>query len=168
MLLRFTTVVLKLNQGTIRFRAVIEIGVLFLGLLVSCGPLLDLARDTWAPGLPAGRGLRDWSVLAGGLERATQDLRLAIGADRRSAGFSAAPKVDLLLDRIELVAAFNAAPGVTLVGTLTEFAGAADDPDVAMPGVGIFVGELTLQEQLSFSSVLQDMFACSLTGVPAE
>lgn len=31
-----------------------------------------------------------------------------------------------------------------------------------------FVGELTLQEQLSFSSVLQDMFACSLTGEPAE
>ncbi len=31
-----------------------------------------------------------------------------------------------------------------------------------------FVGELTLQEQLSFSSVLQDMFACSLTGETAE
>lgn len=31
-----------------------------------------------------------------------------------------------------------------------------------------FVGELTLQEQLAFSSVLQDMFACSLTGETAE
>ncbi|ABI75506.1 putative lipoprotein [Hyphomonas neptunium ATCC 15444] len=31
-----------------------------------------------------------------------------------------------------------------------------------------FVGELTLQEQLSFSAVLQDMFACSLTGETAE
>ncbi|MFN3609401.1 MAG: hypothetical protein ACK4Y9_10085 [Hyphomonas sp.] len=31
-----------------------------------------------------------------------------------------------------------------------------------------FVGELTVQEQLSFSSVLGDMFACSLTGEPAE
>lgn len=31
-----------------------------------------------------------------------------------------------------------------------------------------FVGELTLQEQLSFASVLQDMFACSPTGVRAE
>ncbi len=31
-----------------------------------------------------------------------------------------------------------------------------------------FVGELTVQEQLSFSSVLGDMFACSLTGEPAQ
>lgn len=31
-----------------------------------------------------------------------------------------------------------------------------------------FVGELTVQEQLAFSSVLGDMFACSLTGEPAE
>ncbi len=31
-----------------------------------------------------------------------------------------------------------------------------------------FVGELTVQEQLSFSAVLGDMFACSLTGEPAE
>lgn len=37
-----------------------------------------------------------------------------IVADRRSPGFSAAPKVELLLDRIELVAAFNAAPPYTL------------------------------------------------------
>ena len=31
-----------------------------------------------------------------------------------------------------------------------------------------FVGELTVQEQLSFSAVLGDMFACSLTGETAE
>ncbi|PKP81786.1 MAG: hypothetical protein CVT79_08505 [Alphaproteobacteria bacterium HGW-Alphaproteobacteria-18] len=31
-----------------------------------------------------------------------------------------------------------------------------------------FVGELTVQEQLSFSSVLGDMFACSLSGGKAE
>jgi len=31
-----------------------------------------------------------------------------------------------------------------------------------------FVGELTVQEQLSFSAVLGDMFACSLTGEPAQ
>ena len=57
-----------------------EIGVQFLGVQVSSGHLLDLARDTLAHGLQAARGLRDWSELAGGLERATQDLRLAIGA----------------------------------------------------------------------------------------
>ena len=37
-----------------------------------------------------------------------------IVADPRSPGFSAAPGVDLLLDRIELAAAFNAAPPYTL------------------------------------------------------
>ena len=63
-----------------------EIGVQFLGVQVSSGHLLDLARDALAHGLQAARGLRDWSVLAGGLERATQDLRLAIGGDRRNAG----------------------------------------------------------------------------------
>ena len=63
-----------------------EIGVQFLGVQVSSGHLLDLARDTLAHGLQAARGLRDWSALAGGLERATQDLRLATGADRRSSG----------------------------------------------------------------------------------
>lgn len=31
-----------------------------------------------------------------------------------------------------------------------------------------FVGELSVQEQLAYSAVLGDMFACSLTGVPAE
>ena len=63
-----------------------EIGVQFLGVQVSSGHLLDLARDTLAHGLQAARGLRDWSALAGGVERATQDLRLAVGADRRSTG----------------------------------------------------------------------------------
>lgn len=31
-----------------------------------------------------------------------------------------------------------------------------------------FVGELSVQEQLSFSAVLGDMFACSLTGAGQE
>lgn len=31
-----------------------------------------------------------------------------------------------------------------------------------------FVAELTVQEQLAFSAVLDDMFACSLTGEKAE
>lgn len=37
-----------------------------------------------------------------------------ITADQRSAGFSAAPKVDLLLDGVEIWAAFNGAPPYTL------------------------------------------------------
>lgn len=31
-----------------------------------------------------------------------------------------------------------------------------------------FIAELTLEEQMSFASVLNDMFACSLTGETAE
>lgn len=54
----------------------------------SAGPVIDLMQGPW----------REYQIVA----------------DRRSPGFSAAPKVELLLDRIELVAAFNAAPPYTL------------------------------------------------------
>jgi len=63
-----------------------EIGVLFLGQQLSSGQLLDLARDTLAHGLQAARGQRDWNALAGALERATQDLRLCLGGERRASG----------------------------------------------------------------------------------
>lgn len=43
---------------------------------------------------------------------AWRDYRIA--ADQRSAGFSAAPNVDLLLDPVEVLAAFNSAPPYTL------------------------------------------------------
>jgi ATP-dependent DNA helicase DinG len=54
-----------------------EIGVNFLGQQLSTVQLLELARDVLATGLQLARGLVDWQVLSGQLEKASRDLRLA-------------------------------------------------------------------------------------------
>jgi ATP-dependent DNA helicase DinG len=59
-----------------------ETGVQFLGDQLSTGQLLDMARDMLAAGMQLASGLADWQALAGRLERATRDLRLAAGAAR--------------------------------------------------------------------------------------
>lgn len=56
-----------------------ETGVQFLGRQLGTGQLLDFARDVLATGMQAARGLVDWPAAAGGLERAAQDLRMAVG-----------------------------------------------------------------------------------------
>jgi ATP-dependent DNA helicase DinG len=56
-----------------------ETGVQFLGLQLTTGQLLDLARDTLAAGLQLARGLQDWNALASSLERAARELRLSTG-----------------------------------------------------------------------------------------
>ncbi len=56
-----------------------ETGVQFLGMHLSSGQLLDFARDLLAAGLQHARGLADWMVLAGNVERAARDLRMAAG-----------------------------------------------------------------------------------------
>ncbi|MBE7940236.1 MULTISPECIES: ATP-dependent DNA helicase [Ramlibacter] len=56
-----------------------ETGVQFLGRVLGTGQLLDLARDLLATGLQLARGLVDWQALAGGVERASRDLRLVAG-----------------------------------------------------------------------------------------
>jgi ATP-dependent DNA helicase DinG len=56
-----------------------ETGVQFLGLQLSSGQLLDLARDTLAAGLQQARGLVDWQEAVARLEHATRDLRLVAG-----------------------------------------------------------------------------------------
>ena len=62
-----------------------EIGIQFLGQQLGTGQLLDLARDVLAAGLKHARGQADWNALAGGLEGAARDLRLAGGAVRGQA-----------------------------------------------------------------------------------
>ena len=54
-----------------------ETGVQFLGRNLATGQLLDFARDLLAAGVQHARGLADWLVLAGDVERAARDLRLA-------------------------------------------------------------------------------------------
>ncbi len=56
-----------------------ETGVQFLGIQLGTGQALDFARDLLGAGLQQARGLVDWQMLAGGVERAARDLRLAAG-----------------------------------------------------------------------------------------
>lgn len=56
-----------------------ETGVLFQGIQLSTGQLLDFTRDVLAAGMQLARGMADWQGLCGQLERATRDLRLLAG-----------------------------------------------------------------------------------------
>jgi len=56
-----------------------ETGVQFLGLQLGTGQVLDFARDVLAAGLQQARGLADWMQLAGAVERAARELRMAGG-----------------------------------------------------------------------------------------
>ena len=56
-----------------------ETGVQFLGRHLATGQLLDFSRDLLAAGLQHARGLADWMVLAGNVERAARDLRTTAG-----------------------------------------------------------------------------------------
>lgn len=56
-----------------------ETGVQFLGLQLSTGQWQDFSRDLLAAGLRHARGLADWVQVAGEVERAVGDLRLAVG-----------------------------------------------------------------------------------------
>lgn len=56
-----------------------EIGVQFLGVNITTGQVLDLARDVLATGLQLARGLVDWQLVAGGIELAARELRLCVG-----------------------------------------------------------------------------------------
>jgi ATP-dependent DNA helicase DinG len=56
-----------------------ETGVQFLGRHLATGQLLDFSRDLLAAGLQHARGLADWVVLGGNVERAARDLRMTAG-----------------------------------------------------------------------------------------
>jgi ATP-dependent DNA helicase DinG len=60
----------------------VEAGVQFLGHTLSTAQAIDLARDLLAAGLQHARGLQDWQGVAGGLDRAARDLRLACAGGR--------------------------------------------------------------------------------------
>lgn len=55
----------------------VDTGVQFLGLVLGSAQAMDLARDLVAVGLAQARGLADWSAVAGAIERAARELRLA-------------------------------------------------------------------------------------------
>ncbi|OYU99947.1 MAG: helicase, partial [Burkholderiales bacterium PBB5] len=61
----------------------VETGLQFLGSFLSSNQLIDFARDVVAAGLSHARGLADWTQVAGTLERAARELRLATAGPLR-------------------------------------------------------------------------------------
>lgn len=61
----------------------VETGLQFLGTTLSAYQAIDFARDLLAAGLTHARGHQDWQLLAGGLERAARELRLACAGPLR-------------------------------------------------------------------------------------
>ena len=61
----------------------VEAGVQFLGTTLSTGAAIDLARDMLAMGLMHARGLKPWSELQSGIDRAARELRLVCAGDLR-------------------------------------------------------------------------------------
>jgi ATP-dependent DNA helicase DinG len=55
----------------------VDTGVQFLGLAVGSAQAIDFARDLVGVGLAQARGLADWAALAGAVEQAARELRLA-------------------------------------------------------------------------------------------
>jgi len=61
----------------------VDTGVQFLGLMVGSAQAIDFARDLVGVGLAQARGLADWSALAGAVEQAARELRLAAAGPLR-------------------------------------------------------------------------------------
>ncbi|MBL8349550.1 MAG: ATP-dependent DNA helicase [Burkholderiaceae bacterium] len=55
----------------------VETGLQFLGTMLSSNQVIDFGRDLLAAGLSHARGLAEWPAIAGTLDRAARDLRLA-------------------------------------------------------------------------------------------
>ncbi|MFG6448448.1 ATP-dependent DNA helicase [Roseateles sp. BYS180W] len=55
-----------------------EAGLAFLGKTLGSAQLFDVARDIIGGGLTHARGMHDWQALAGGIESAARELRLAV------------------------------------------------------------------------------------------
>ncbi|MBL8326635.1 MAG: ATP-dependent DNA helicase [Rubrivivax sp.] len=106
----------------------VEAGVQFLGTTLATGQAVDLGRDVLAHGLKHARGLQPWAELAGAIDKAARDLRLACAGalrevrgilklrwEERAADDALAPPLDALAAAAEaalpaLTAVADAAP----------------------------------------------------------
>jgi len=61
----------------------VETGLQFLGTLLSSNQVIDFGRDLLAAGLSHARGQADWQQVAGGLDKAARELRLACAGPLR-------------------------------------------------------------------------------------
>lgn len=78
-----------------------EIGVMFLGVQVGSGQLLDASRDALVVGLQHARGLCDWTGRCAALEKATRDLRLIMGHTPTSKRISFGPHAPNGIDPVD-------------------------------------------------------------------
>jgi ATP-dependent DNA helicase DinG len=92
----------------------VEAGVQFLGTTLATGQAIDLGRDILATGLKHARGLQAWAEVAGAIDRAARDLRLACAGalrevrglvklrwEERAAGEALVPPLDALATAAE-------------------------------------------------------------------
>ncbi len=61
----------------------VETGLQFMGTLLSSNQVIDFGRDLLAAGLAHARGQADWQQVAGGLDKAARELRLACAGPLR-------------------------------------------------------------------------------------
>ena len=61
----------------------VETGLQFLGTMLSSNQVIDYGRDLLAAGLTHARGLAEWQQVAGGLDKAARELRLACAGPLR-------------------------------------------------------------------------------------
>ncbi|MEY4414445.1 MAG: hypothetical protein RIQ53_1738 [Pseudomonadota bacterium] len=117
----------------------VETGLQFLGQQLGSSQLLDYARDLLAAGQSLARGLADWPRVAGALELAARDLRLAsAGPLRELRGV-----VKLRWDERAGQAAFQQA-----LESLAQAADAAQDALVAVEGAAPEFGRLAERGEL--------------------
>jgi len=85
----------------------VETGLQFLGTMLSTNQVIDFGRDLLAAGLTHARGLADWQALAGQLERAARDLRLACAGPLREVKGIIKLRWDERCDRDDFIAALT-------------------------------------------------------------
>ncbi|WP_395700117.1 ATP-dependent DNA helicase [Aquabacterium sp.] len=86
----------------------VETGLQFLGTSLGTTQVLDLARDVVAAGLAHARGLAPWQDLAGALDHAARDLRLACAGPLRDLRGIVKLRWDERAARPEFIAALQA------------------------------------------------------------
>ena len=84
-----------------------DVATRFLGTSVSLHHLLDLAKQTEVAGLGHARGVVDWTAVAGALEQACRDLRLATAEVARMPGaratFEMIPEAEAFDEALEVL-----------------------------------------------------------------
>ncbi len=109
----------------------VEAGVQFLGTTLGTAQLIDLSRDLLALGLAHARGLQPWPELAGAIEQAARELRLAAAGAVRDVRAMIKLRWDERGGDEAFVAALNAAGECCAAGADALHAVEGTAPDIA-------------------------------------